>query len=108
MPLLARINNPAKACDLPEAEANVRQLAEKELFENLAIADGMLTTRDFFFDHFTAADAHFFWCVRRATQLAVETSKYPNVKAHYERMHSRHSVQAFLAFEREMTAAFAA
>ena len=106
-PLLARINNPAKACDVPGTEGRVREIAVKELFENLAIADDMLAKRDFFFDHFTAADAHFFWCFRRATQFEVDTGRFPNARAHYERMLTRPSVQAFLAFEKKMSEGFA-
>ena len=46
--------------------------ATEMLHENYKIADDMLAGREFFFDHFTAADAHFFWCIRRGTQLGVE------------------------------------
>jgi hypothetical protein len=35
------------------------------LFENYQIAEEILAGRDYFFDHFTAVDAHFFWCFRR-------------------------------------------
>ncbi len=32
--------------------------------------------REFFFDHFTAPDAHFFWCFRRATQFELGVSSF--------------------------------
>src|SRR4051794_37919424 len=48
------------------------------LFEGFRIADDMLTGRDFFFDHFTTADAHFFWCTRRALQFNLNLSGFPN------------------------------
>ena len=32
----------------------------------------MLADRDWFFDHFTAVDAHFFWCFRRGTQFNLD------------------------------------
>jgi glutathione S-transferase len=75
-PHLSRINSPPKFCDFPGSETSVRERAKDQLFENLRIADDMLAGREFFFDHFTAADAHFFWCFRRGLQfelLAVRT-----------------------------------
>jgi uncharacterized protein with HEPN domain len=33
-----------------------------------------------------ASDAHFFWCCRRATQLGVHISGFPNVVKHFKRM----------------------
>jgi glutathione S-transferase len=67
-PYLSRINSPARVCDLPDASDSVRRLAIGPLLENYKIADDMLAGREYFFDHFTAADAHFFWCFRRGTQ----------------------------------------
>ena len=85
-PFLARINNPARVCDLPGAEAGVVKAATEMLHENYKIADDMLAGREFFFDHFTAADAHFFWCLRRGSQLGVDASGFPNCAAHFERI----------------------
>ncbi len=60
----------------------------------------MLSGREYFFDHFTAPDAHFFWCCRRATQLEVDISGFPNVVAHFKRMQERPSVKKLLAYKR--------
>ena len=49
--------------------------------------------REFFFDHFTAAEAHFFWCIRRGTQLGVDVSGFPNCSAHFDRIKARSSVR---------------
>ena len=38
-----------------------QELAASELIELFKIADDLLAGREYFFDHFTAADAHFFW-----------------------------------------------
>jgi glutathione S-transferase len=59
-PFLARINSPARVCDVPDAAESVRTLAREQLFENYRIADDLLAGREFFFDQFTAPDAHFF------------------------------------------------
>ena len=67
-PHLTRIFNPTRFCDAPGSEEATRALAKKALEENFAAADKRLAGREFFFDHFTAPDAHFFWCTRRATQ----------------------------------------
>jgi glutathione S-transferase len=83
------------------------KFATEGLFENFRIADDILAGREYFFDHFTAPDAHFFWCCRRATQLEVDLSGFPNVAAHFKRMQERPSVKKLLAFEKEVNEGFA-
>ena len=106
-PYLSRINNPGKVCDGPGASDSVVKLATEALFENFQVADDLLAGRKYFFDHFTAPDAHFFWCCRRATQLGVGLSDFPNVTAHFERMQERPSVKKLLAYEKEVNERFA-
>ena len=60
-----------------------------------------------FFGHFTAPDGHFFWCCRRATQLGVDLSDFPNVTAHFQRMQERSSVKKLIAYENEVNERFA-
>ncbi len=107
-PPLARINSPARYCDLPESAASLRRLAEKQLAETYQIAEDLLAGREHFFDHFTAADAYFFWCFRRGTQFELALSRFTNCLAHFERMKQRPSVQKLLAYEKEVQNAFAA
>jgi glutathione S-transferase len=106
-PYLSRINNPPKVCDVPDASDSVIKFATQGLFENFQIADGLLAGREYFFDHFTAPDAHFFWCCRRATQLECNLSGFPNVVAHFERMQQRPSVKKLFALEKEVLEGFA-
>lgn len=106
-PFLFRIHAPQRCCNLPGAEESVRRLAATQLFENYRIADDILAGREFFFDHFTAVDAHFFWCFRRGTQFKLDLAQFPNCLAHFERMQQRGSVRKALAFEAEVQAAFA-
>jgi glutathione S-transferase len=106
-PFLARINSPPRVCDAPGADESVKRLAAENLFENFTIGDELLAGREFFFDHFTAADAHFFWCFRRATQFELDLSKFKNCQAHFERMKTRPSVQKLLDFEKTVQADFA-
>jgi len=106
-PFLARINAPPRVCDVPGADVSVRRLAAGQLYENYQIADDLLAGRDYFFDHFTAADAHFFWCFRRGTQFELNLSKYKNCQAHFERLQKRPSVQQCLAYEKAVQAEFA-
>jgi glutathione S-transferase len=105
-PFLSRINSPAKVCDAPGAEASVRNIATELLHENFRIAEDMLKGRDWFFDHFTAPDAHFFWAFRRAQQLNVDVSGFASCLAHFERMKQRPSVQKVLAYEASVLAEF--
>ena len=106
-PFLARINNPARVCDAPGAEAAVIRCAREQLFEKFGMADNMLAGREFFFDHFTAADAHFFWCFRRGTQFGLDLSRFKHCAAHFERMKQRPSVQKLLAYEKDVQTEFA-
>ena len=106
-PYLSRINNPGKVCDGPGASDSVVKLATDALFENFQVADDLLAGREYFFDHFTAPDAHFFWCCRRAIQLGVGLSDFPNVTAHFEQMQQRPSVKKLLAYEKEVNERFA-
>ena len=78
-PYLSRINATARVCDVPGADQSVRQLAKGLLFENYKIADEMLAGREYFFEHFTAADAHLFWCLRRGSQFDLDLSAFPEL-----------------------------
>ncbi len=106
-PALTPNANPKRYCDLPGSEDNVKQCAQKLLVENFTIANEMLAGREWFFDHFTAADAYFFWCFRRAVIFKIDVTPYPNCVAHYERMQERPSVKKLLAYEAEVQADFA-
>jgi glutathione S-transferase len=106
-PFLARINSPAKVCDAPNAADSVRRLAQAQLVENFQIADDLLAGREFFFDHFTAPDAHFFWCMRRAKQFDVDVARFKHCSTHFDRMSARPSVQKLLAFEKSTLEEFA-
>lgn len=105
-PYLSRINGPARVCDLPGAEASVVKFSKEALFESYQIADQLLAGREFFFEHFTAADAHFFWCIRRGLQLDVSLSGFPNCQAFLERIKARPSVQKLLAYEASVQTEF--
>ena len=106
-PYLSRINNPAKVCESGVAYDSVVKIATDFLVEAFQIGDDLLAGRDYFFHHFTAPDAHFFWCCRRATQLGVSISDFPNVAAHFKRMQERASVKKLLAYEKEVNEEFA-
>jgi glutathione S-transferase len=98
-PFCTRLNSPAKVSDLAGAEESVRRLAAGPLLECYGIADAMLAGREWFFDHFTAPDAHFFWCFRRGHEFGLDLSRFKNCAAHFERMKARPSVQKVLAYE---------
>ncbi len=106
-PFLARINAPSRVCDVAGAEPAVARIAQEQLFEKYKIADDLLAGREFFFDHFTAPDAHFFWCYRRGTQFNLDLSQFKHCTAHFERMKQRPSVQKLLAFEKDVQTEFA-
>lgn len=98
-PHLSRINSPQNFCDVDGAEDSVARLAKNYLIEQFGIAEAMLAGREFFFDHFTTADAYFFWCFRRAQLLEVDVSTFTACIKHFEEMKKRASIQSVLAFE---------
>ncbi len=98
---------PENYCDLPDSAEGVKRAGNRMLFEDLRIADGLLSGREWFFDHFTAADAYFFWCFRRAVSFKLDLKAFPSCIAHFERMQLRPSVQRVVAHEKEVQAAFA-
>jgi glutathione S-transferase len=106
-PFLARINAPVKVCDVPGADASVKKIATANLMELFKVADDRLAGREFFFDHFTAPDAHFFWCQRRARQFDIDFAGFKNCSAHFARMQQRPSVKKLLAFEKSVLDDFA-
>ena len=98
---------PENYCDLPNSADNVKKVAGKLLFEDFEVAEEMLEGREWFFDHFTAPDAYFFWCFRRAISFKLDLSRFKNGMAHLERMHQRASVQKLIAHEQRVMAEFA-
>ena len=98
---------PENYCDVPGSEESVKRVANRLLFEDLKIADGRLAGREWFFEHFTAVDAYFFWCFRRARSFNLDLSGFANCAAHFERMHARSSVQKVIAHEKNVQEAFA-
>ena len=109
-PALTPNNNPKRYCDMPGTEDAVKQAAQKLLDENFTVADNLLAGRQWFFDHFTAVDAYFFWTFIRATRFDLkhlDLNKFKNCMAHLERMKGRPSVQKLLAFEKQTQEQFA-
>lgn len=107
-PHLSRVNSPRKFCDVDGSENSLMEIAQETLFEQFGIAETMLTGKEFFFDHFTAADAYFFWCFRRAQLLEMDVSKFTDCMRHFNAMLERPSVQKVLTFEAEVKNRFAA
>ncbi|MBI3045194.1 MAG: glutathione S-transferase family protein [Betaproteobacteria bacterium] len=98
---------PQNYCDLPGSEDGVKRVANRLLFEDLKIVDDLLAGREWFFAHFTAVDAYFFWCFRRALTFKLDLAAFPNCMAHFERMQRRPSVQKVTAFEKKVLEEFA-
>jgi len=98
---------PQNYCDLPDSEESVKRVANKLLFEDLKVVDDLLAGREWFFPRFTACDAYFFWCFKRALSFKLELSAFRNCTAHFERMRERPSVQKVLAYEKKVQEEFA-
>jgi glutathione S-transferase len=98
---------PENYCDLPGSEEAVKRVGNRLLFEDLRVVDGLLAGREWFFPHFTACDAYFFWCFKRAISFKLDVSGFGNCVAHHERMLERASVKTVLACEKKLQEEFA-
>jgi len=98
---------PENYCDLPGSEDSVKRVGNRMLFEDLEIADGLLAGREWFLEHFTAVDAYFFWCFRRALSFRLDLAAFPHCMAHFERMKLRPSVRKVVAYEKDVQDGFA-
>jgi glutathione S-transferase len=106
-PKLTPNARPENYCDLPGSEESVKRVANRLLFEDLKIVDDLLAGREWFFPHFTACDAYFFWCFKRAISFKLDVSGFGNCMAHHNRMQKRPSVQKALAREKQLQEEFA-
>ena len=98
---------PENYCDLPGSAEAVKRAGNRLLFEDFRIAEGLLAGREFFFDHFTAADAYFFWCFRRAITFGLDLSAFPECMAFVQRLQQRPSLRKVLAHEQAVETRFA-
>lgn len=98
---------PQNYCDLPGSEESVKRVANKMLFEDLGLVENWLAGREWFFSHFTACDAYFFWCFKRAVSFKLDLAAFVNCHAHFERMQQRPSVQKVMAYEKKLQEEFA-
>jgi glutathione S-transferase len=103
-PSLTPNARPERYCDLPDSAESVRRCAQRLLAQHFAVGEGALGEQDWLFGDFGAADAYYYWCFRRASQLGVDLSAFPRAQAHRARMEARPSVQRLLAFEAETKA----
>lgn len=106
-PKLTPNARPENYCDLPGSEESVKRVANKLLFEDLKVIDDLLAGREWFFPHFTACDAYFFWCFKRAISFKLDVAGFGNCMAHHNRMQKRPSVQKALAREKQLQEEFA-
>lgn len=101
-PSLTPLSRPGVFCDMPDSAESVRRLARTRLNDAFRVAEGFLGGREWLLDRFGVVDAYFFWCTRRAGQLGIDFSAYPNCHAHFERVALRPSAQRVLAHETEV------
>jgi len=95
---------PTRFCEAPGSEDSVKACSQRLLDESFGLADRMLEGRTFFFDHYTAVDAYFFWTFLRATRFEpkhLDPAKFTSCQAHLARMKQRPIVQKLLAFEKQ-------
>jgi glutathione S-transferase len=85
----------------------VKRVANQLLFEDFNVIDDLLAGREWFFPHFTACDAYFYWCFRRALSFKLDLTAFKNCTSHFDRMQKRASVQKVIAYEKKVQDEFA-
>jgi glutathione S-transferase len=106
-PKLTQQARPERYCAMPHTSDDVRALGASAMLDLFALADQQLAGRQWFFEHFTCADAYFYWCFRRGVQFHSDALKFSHCVEHMNRMDQRPSVQKLLAFEAQVQAEFA-
>ena len=107
-PKLTQQARPERYCDTPGTVDRVKQLGHEGMVEQYELAEEMLTGKTWFFDeHFSCADAYFYWTFRRGAAFGADLSRFKNCMAHRQRMEQRASVKALLAHEEQVKAEFA-
>jgi len=96
-PHITRHFKPAKFTDHVEAHDDLKARAKAMYLEQLALVETELTGRTWFFDHFTACDAYFFWIYDRALKEGFELGGFEHCTAHNNRVRARDTVQKMLA-----------
>lgn len=109
-PALTPNNRPTRYCETPGSEESVKQCAQRLLDQHFTVVENLLAGRQWFFDHYTAPDAYFFWAFLRASRFDLkylDLAKFTHCQAHFARMKQRPSVQRLLAFEQQTQESFA-
>jgi glutathione S-transferase len=98
-PTITPIAFPHWFCDVPGSEEGTKRVSQAKLSVALKYANDLLDGKDWFFEKFSAVDAYFFWCWRRANQACSELGHFTNCANHGDRMLKRESVISALRFE---------
>lgn len=106
-PKLTQQARPERYCSMEGSADDVRALGASGMLEFFGMADRQLEKREWFFDHFTCADAYFYWCFRRGSQFQPEALKFEHCTAHMHRMDQRPSVKKLAELDARLQADFA-
>lgn len=105
-PKLTQQARPERYCNLPDTASNIKAMGSESMIELFAIANDMLNDRDWFFEHFTCADAYFYWCFRRGADFGKDVTGFENCQRHFEHMNQRESVKALHLHEQKVRLGF--
>jgi glutathione S-transferase len=94
---LTRHFKPVKFCDDADSYESIQARAKAMYVEQLALVDNELSGRTWFFDHFTACDAYFFWIYNRGLGEGFDLTGFEHCTAHNNRMLERASVKKVLS-----------
>jgi glutathione S-transferase len=100
-PLVTRLRLPTRFCDLPGADARVRDLAREEMVTQLRIAEQSLLNRPWMLgDTWSIVDGYLLWIWARCPESGIEAGMFPNLVSHETRSMARSAVQR--AIKREI------
>jgi glutathione S-transferase len=101
-PLVTRIRIPMFFCDLPDAPARVRSIAEGAMAAQLAPVEALLATQSWLLgDQWSAVDAYFYWVWFRISGAGFNSEPFPNIVDFARRMEKRPAVQRAIARDAE-------
>ena len=86
-----------------KAPQDAKAYALEKNLSRLDLLDNHLEGRDFLLDHFSVADAYLVTVINWTMATPpIELAKWPNLKAHYERLRQRPSIARAIAEEFEL------
>ena len=98
-PYVTRLCMPQFICDVAAVAPRIQAMGAEILTKNLHILENQLHDRNWFLQEWSAVDAYVFWVWKRIATAPIDTTIFPKLAEHHQRMLIRPSVQRAMSVE---------